>query len=71
MTTKTTDLWLSRDPDGSYWVSEEEPRKYDNGVYWVWATDEGLLAEHTGLIGVPTLRKGTKRPIRVTVEVLR
>ena len=73
MTTKTTDLWLSRDPDGSYWVSEQEPRKFYDGAHWVWAPDEGLLGEPQCplMSGIPFLRKGTKRRVRITVEVLR
>ena len=69
MTTKTTDLWLSRDPDGSYWVSEDEPTKVRvSRNDWWWDSDEfvSVLQFHT-----PALRKGTKRRIRVTVEVLR
>jgi hypothetical protein len=71
MTTKTTDLWLSRDPDGAYWASVDAPHKYDHGTHWVWVPDTGNLRVWYGLVDVPTLRKGTKRRIRVTVEVLR
>ncbi len=74
MTTKTTDLWLSRDPDGSYWVSEQEPHKYVRADFWAWYAEEGPIAQvrdRDWMRFYPSLRKGTKRPIRVTVEVLR
>ncbi len=70
MTTKTTDLWLSRDPDGTYWRSDTEPKKRplgDAGL-WEWGGDD-LYADVPAFL--PSLRKGTKRRIRVTVEVLR
>lgn len=68
MTTKTTDLWLSRDPDGSYWMSDDEPQKieYENGD-WKWSAFK--LASKRELF--PDMLEGTKLPIRVTVEVLR
>ncbi len=68
MTTKTTDLWLARDPNGSYWLSDNEPEKvqYDSGD-WKWAT-YGLVSKQSIF---PDMPKGTKRRIRVTVEVLR
>ncbi len=69
MTTKTADLWLSRDPDGTYCVSEAEPMRIDDAKDWDWWI-EGTW-EHPDLIVVPPIRKGTKRRIRVTVEVLR
>jgi len=68
VTTKTTDLWLSRDPDGTYCVSEAKPERNDEED-WEWFP-EGRWWQ-PDLISVPALRKGTKRRIRVTVEVLR
>lgn len=70
MTAKTTDLWLSRDPDGTYWVSEEEPEKRLFGDSWDWEWDKGEPLVDVPVF-FPALRKGTKRRIRVTVEVLR
>lgn len=69
MTTKTTDLWLSRDPNGDYWASEKEPfRQRDALGDWWWDTGDGDMDAPTFY---PVIRKGTKRRIRVTVEVLR
>lgn len=72
MTTKTTDLWLSRDPDGEMWLHLEEPVR-ETGVSdgWWFNTSSGHSETWPAFIAPPTLRKGTKRPIRVTVEVLR
>lgn len=69
MNTKTTDLWLSRDPDGSHWFSADEPDKATDGRgTWWWQAHDSA---RTVPFDVPIIRKGTKRPIRVTVEVLR
>ncbi len=70
MTTKTADLWLSRDPDGSYWVSEEEPQKIRGDRGWWFGILNGPDVS-VPEFDVPFIRKGTKRPIRVTVEKLR
>jgi hypothetical protein len=71
MTTKTTELWLSRDADGSYWASRQEPvlRIWGDSVAWV--NDNGPIFPWEVPNSLPTVRKGTKRRIRVTVEVLR
>jgi hypothetical protein len=69
MSTKTTDLWLSRDPDGYYSASMTEPVRKRTGAFPNWFWD----APHIKDVGYPlaALRKGTKRRIRVTVEVLK
>jgi hypothetical protein len=70
MTTKTTDLWLSRDPDGAYWISKQEPVLRIWGDTVAWVDEDGPIFECEGH-WLPTVRKGKKARIRVTVEVLR
>ncbi len=66
-----SEVWLARDGDGEYGVYELEPvwEKDKN-----WFDSEGKYAMfapwHIKALSIPTLRKGTKKKIRITVEVL-
>lgn len=66
---RETHMWVFRDPDGSYWASEREPKKYHNGRERVWGTSDGWLVEWRGPLAPPTLRKGTKARVFATIEV--
>ena len=67
----TKELWLARKINGRYLVASGKVYKMSMGFQ----TDgEWLLmdihSENIKALGLPTIRKGTKKKIRLTVEVL-
>lgn len=72
-----TELWLTRDEDGEVGIFNKEEPSW-NVKYKYWATADGLAPDFysTSLrecraLGLPTIRKGTKKRVRVTWEIVK
>ena len=68
---KTTELWLARDPDGYAWCCTKEPTGVSDFGDWEIPTDDDLWFRSDDFpVKFPAIRKGTKRRVRVTLEVI-
>ena len=69
----TKELWLARSESGLVSVHVDEPNYREAMNMWIDGSGHRaayLLFSESKVLGLPTIRKGTKKKIKLTMEVL-